>query len=560
MAFGLCPAIKSQQEVVYQMSSLSMRRLIPVCVVVVAALAAAIAPGSASATTDLGEQCSGANPIKGRGSSFQNTLLQKWVVDFNEIGGVPNANPLACGGSQGSGGKPKVEYLSGGSGACLHAWGTEKVETPKFKETAYCGTDEAPNATQKSEMESFKTGGETRSIETIPVAQGAVAVVVHLPEHCKAESEIEVNGKKVKLGRLVFENSTVEGVYAGTIRTWKQLLADQTTGSDKLICRGNTESKEGEEGLDLIKFINEKGKEITVPSGTRATAAQEEEEVIHATVRLDHSGTTHIFKSYIEQINTSPIEMEAYPEEIGSKKTGCGAAKPEESEKWDEVAEACQNQRWPAAAKVVRGTIVGNPGVEARVNQVQSSIGYGDLGSVRESGFFSKKGVGGENVKGTETTVGEKHTEFWAEVQDTATPATSGYAEPATNGDIEKSARSNCDDTVYTNEAGKAFPPANTRELWNGAKAELTEKKYAICGLTYDLLLRQYAFYPELGVESEGKPIATAAHDFLLWAVNNKEEGGSNTTFFNTSDYEALPTVLRTKAEKGIEEVGWKKA
>ena len=409
-------------------------------------------------------------------------------------------------------------------------------------------------------MESFKTGGETKSIETIPVAQGAVAVIVHLPEGCKASSEIETGGKKVKLGRLVFENSTIEGVYAGTIRSWKQLLAHQTTGSDALTCKGGTESKEAEEGLDLIKYVNTSGEEITLPSGTKATAAEEEEEIIHATVRLDHSGTTHIFKSYIEQINTSPIEMEAYPEEIGSKKTGCGAAKPEESEKWDEVAEACQNQRWPAAAKVVRGTIVGNPGVEARVNQVQSSIGYGDLGSVRESEFFSKKGVGGENIKGTETTVGEQHTRFWAEVQNTATPATSGYDEPSTNGDVEKSARSNCDDTVYTNEAGKAFPPANTRELWNGAKAELTEKKYAICGLTYDLLLRQYAFYPELGVESEGKPIATAAHDFLLWAVNNKEEGGSNTTFFNTSDYEALPTVLRTKAEKGIEEVGWKKA
>ena len=548
------------------MSSLSMRRLIPVCVVVVAALAAAIAPGSASATTDLGEQCSGANPIKGRGSSFQNTLLQKWVVDFNEIGGVPNANPLACGGSQGSGAKPKVEYLSGGSGACLHAWGTEKVETPKFKETAYCGTDEAPNATQKSEMESFKKGGEVKSIESIPVAQGAVAVIVHLPEGCKASSEIETGGKKVKLGRLVFDNSTIEGVYAGTIRSWKKLLADQTTGSDAIACKGGTESTQSEEEkekgeeLHIIKYENASGKEVALKIGVKAGPAQEEEEIIHATVRLDHSGTTHIFKSYIEQINTSPIEMEAYPETIGGKATGCGAAKNEELEKWDEVAEACQNQRWPAAAKVVRGTEAGNPGVEKRVNQVQSSIGYGDLGSVRESGYFSKKGVGGENRKGTETKVGEQNTKFWAEVQDTATPSTSGYVEPATNGDVEAPARSNCEGTVYTNEAGKAFPPVNTRELWNGAKAELTEKKYAICGLTYDLLLRQYAYYPELGVESVGKPIATAAHDFLLWAVNSNAEGGSNVTFFSTSDYQPLPATLRVKAEKGIEEVGWKKA
>ncbi len=261
------------------MTFLSIRRVLSACVLSVAATAALVAPGTASATSDLGQQCSGA-AIKGRGSSFQNPILQKWVVDFHEVNGVENKNELACGGTQGSGGKPVVEYLSGGSGACLHAWGTEKVETPKFKETAYCGTDEAPNATQKSEIESFKKGGEAKSIESIPVAQGAVATVVHLPEGCRASSEIETGGKKVKLGRLVFENATLEGVYAGTIRSWKQLLAHQTTGSDALACKGGTESKEGEEGLDLIRYENESGEEVTLPSGTKATAAEEAAEIV----------------------------------------------------------------------------------------------------------------------------------------------------------------------------------------------------------------------------------------------------------------------------------------
>ena len=98
--------------------------------------------------------------------------------------------------------------------------------------------------------------------------------------------------------------------------------------------------------------------------------------------------------------------------------------------------------------------------------------------------------------KGTETKVGSRSTKFWAEVQDTETPEVTGFADPASNGDVEKAANSNCGGTVYTNEAGEKFPPANTREPWNGAKAELVEEKYAICGLTYDLALRQYKYYP----------------------------------------------------------------
>ena len=47
------------------------------------------------------------------------------------------------------------------------------------------------------------------------------------------------------------------------------------------------------------------------------------------------------------------------------------------------MAEACQNQRWPKAAEIVRGTESGNPGVVKRVNEVESSIGYADLAVTR---------------------------------------------------------------------------------------------------------------------------------------------------------------------------------
>ena len=183
-----------------------------------------------------------------------------------------------------------------------------------------------------------------------------MAIIVHLPTGCLAESEIEKGGVKYRLGRLVLDDTSIEGVYAGTIKTWKQLLANQAAegsnaGSDKLKCK----------------------------------LASEEEKRIVPVVRLDHSGTTHIFKSFLLQVDTNPLKMEEYPEIIGGKNTGCGKAiGAGEEEKWSEVSEACQNQRWPEEAEVERGTESGNPGVVKRVDEVESSIGYADLAVARE--------------------------------------------------------------------------------------------------------------------------------------------------------------------------------
>jgi len=515
------------------MMSFSGRRVILACILAVASLVAVVAPGSASAASDLNKQCEGTN-IKGHGSSFQAPILVKWAVDFNKVGGVANKNAKACGGSQGSKGEPKVEYLhegaNSGSGACLHGMGAESKEAVKFAEFPYCGTDEAPNPQQKKEIEEHKSlveGSEPEALETIPVVQGAVAVIVHLPNGCLASSEVKVGTEIKKLGRLVLDNKTVEGVYKGSIKTWNELLANQE--------KEGTSANKGA-GKDAIKCENE----------------EEKNKTITPVVRLDHSGTTHIFKSYLEQVNsTEEIEMETYPEEIGGKKTGCGAELKEAPEKWSEVAEACQNQRWPTAAHIVRGTESGNPGVVKRVNEVASSIGYADLAVAREFKFFSSKSEGGgENASG------EQQPKFWAEVQDTKNVETKGFSDPSTDGDTEALANSHCKVTKYTEVAGKKFPPASTRDPWNEAKAELVEKEYNICGLTYDLSFRQYGFFPGLEEATLGKGEATTVHDFLLWALNTKTNGGG--ALVKESDYEKLPSNIIEEAEDGVEELGWK--
>ena len=50
-----------------------------------------------------------------------------------------------------------------------------------------------------------------------------------------------------------------------------------------------------------------------------------------------------------------------------------------------------------------------------------------------------------------------------------------------------------------------------------GAKAELVETKYAICGLTYDLALRQYKYYPGTTKEE-----ATTVEELLALGAERK--------------------------------------
>jgi ABC-type phosphate transport system substrate-binding protein len=503
------------------MTSFSARRL-AACVVSVAAVASVAIPATASAAkkpvTDLGTQCSGVN-IAGRGSTFQNPAQLVWNPGFNK-----NTSTVGCSGTQGSKGTPKAEYKQGGansgSGSCIRAFGAEK-EAPLWSEFSYCGTDEAPNATQKAEMESHKVGGEEKSIESIPVAQGALAVIVHLPAGCLASSEVEQKGKTSKLGRFAFDHTTVEGIYRGTITTWKQAIeAQKGDGKDVITCK----------------------------------VASEAEDTITPVVRLDSSGTTHIFKTYLSLVNGAKFTAEAFAEEIGGKKTGCGSALPAEEKAWAEVAQGCQNQRWPAAAHVLRASEAGNPGVVKGVASTPSSIGYADLAVAREYGFFSKKGEGGENKKGSATKQGEQNTRFWIELQNSAPSTTVTFSDPSSKGDVENVASSNCKKTVYTNEAGKAFPPANTRELWNAAKAELTEADYSICGLTYDLAVREYKPYlTGIGTEAEQKSRATTVANYLAYEVSSKGGGKE----LKNHDYEGLPAQVRKEAEAGIAEIGY---
>lgn len=465
------------------MRFLSARRLVPVCAVSAAAVAALAVPGAASAS--IGAQCSGSN-IEAQGASTQKLAQQTvWNPTFNT-----SPAKTACNGTQGSLAKPTVKYNSTGSGAGLKAFGAEGA-TPDYKDNAFVGTDEAPDATQKAEIEAHAVGAEAQSLETIPVEQVAIAVIVHLPDGCKAENEAGVSAYK---GRLALNDKTIEGIYRGTINKWSEIK----DAGDKLTCTG--------------------GK------------AEEETEITRI-VRKDQSGTTHIFKTFLAAINKTSFTAEAFP-------TGCPAPLGEESKTWGEMAQGCENQRWPTAAKVVHAAAEGGGAVAKEVEKVAGSISYVNLADARANKAFTP-GVGGKGKA-----------KFWAVVQNKTGAEPFTYADPSSNKDVEKLGNANCAKTVYTDGVTE-FPPASTRALWDKAQAALNQEKYPLCGLTYDLALRQYSKYGG-GLETSLAE-ATTVENFLLYAVTSSKEGGS--FFLKNHDYEKLPANVRKLSEKGIKEI-----
>lgn len=391
-------------------------------------------------TTGVAEQCSGAN-ITAQGSSLQKVLQQQvWTTAFHT-----SSDSLACSGTQGDGLKPTVAYAATGSGAGLRSWGAAnktKEELAYGTTNAFIGTDEPPNEIQIGEIESHESKyfSSTETLESIPVAQESVAIIMHLPTGCTATSTVAE-------GRLVVNDTVLQGIFAGTVKTWGEL-----TGSA--------------DGGDAI-------------TGTGCAS-----DPITPVVREDQSGTTHILKRYLNLINAVPLAIEG-----GVSRT------------WGELSEASRNTEWPKAAGVLRTTAEGGGEEAAKVAATPGSIGYVNLAEARENTAFVPPS-GGANRSTFWAEVENGHKGTGSKTKNT-------YQDPATNRDETAKASANCAKTTYTN-GEEPFPPATVRSAWNAVttSVQLKEKTYALCGLTYDLAFTNYAHVPS-ATEAEATTVRT---------------------------------------------------
>jgi ABC-type phosphate transport system substrate-binding protein len=456
------------------MRHFSARRLVPTGIIAAAGVAALMAPGAASAS--LGTQCSGSS-IGGQGSSLQKLAQELWAPNFNT-----STEKHACNGTQGTKGTPTISYNPSGSGAGLKSWGVGKLEH-KFEATnAFVGTDEAPNPTAKKEIEENELTLQPKALLTIPVLQAAVAVIVHLPSGCTATS---TSNK----GHLVLDNSTLEGIWRGSITNW-------------------TEIKDGGDTL----------------TGTCSGS------ITHV-VRLDGSGTTHIYKKYL-----GLISKVAFPTtNVKGESTG--------SKTWNEIAEGTENQSWPTADAVVRPEKTGNGPVVAKVAETPGSIAYANLADARaNSAFVPPAG-------------GPKTSVFWTPIQNKS-GETVTYADPASNKEVAALKESNCAKTEYT-DGENPFPPENAQASWFQVTTKTSEPKYTICGLTFDLALTTYGVFPGTSLEE-----ATTANNYLQFVTStkkeklgNKENGGQG--LIKLHDYEPLTGTVLKEAQKGSALVGF---
>ncbi len=215
---------------------------------------------------------------------------------------------------------------------------------------------------------------------------------------------------------------------------------------------------------------------------------------------------------------------------------------------WVEIQEGCENQRWPAAAKVLRPTKTGNPGVTEEVNAVASSIGYADLAVAREKKHFSAP-EGGEGKA-----------EFWTLVSNTkngTAKAKETFQDPSTNGPEEKPGNSNCKSTKFVNKLGEKFPPEEARDDWSKVKGQYDGVTYGICGITYELAFRQYdPFEAEVegGVtKEESLAKAETVRDYLLFVLSSTTGGGGKEA--ENQDYAALPAAVKEIGEDAAQEI-----
>lgn len=168
--------------------------------------------------------------IKGQGSSLQRVAQQEtWTTGY-------------ISGGCGTGTNFKPEYTSSSSGTGMSSWGS--TGGSNLREFAYIGTDDGPNPTQISNMQSAAGAGS--NLVVVPVAQTAIAIMVHLPATCTLTN---------------ITNEALEAAFSGAAKTWSEVGA---TGAG---CSG------------------EAGKLTRV-------------------VRKDASGTTYQFKNYLAAIDT----------------------------------------------------------------------------------------------------------------------------------------------------------------------------------------------------------------------------------------------------------------
>lgn len=478
------------------------------------AMAAMAALGlSSQASADFSSaKCAGAN-INANGASFAKGAQEVFNFSFK--------NNYCVGSGL------NVTYNADGSGA--------GIKTAQLRNNAsrFSGTDDPPSPGQVALMNSggVEVGGKVETADAIPtndgkihvypIAAGAIAPLVNLPEGCSPEplpdqyrtvSTANTNASTKGILRVRFTKKKFEKIWAG---------AENTKWSDAL------------------------------PLGSQSGAC---DVPIIRVVRFDNSGTTFGFKDYLRTIEGArgwTTTYETGPSQEGNRawpnaefgtggQCGATAAPGKLADDVDFLTSACAN---------------GNGELVKKVVSTEGSIGYSDIATARNNSTSFA-------VNAALTTA--PTTPYWTQVQNGSVAvgspqeeAGNGFTEPtfdevngfkttAASNPTQKGA--NClSPGIFQNTPGTSFGS------WSQTSGVNASTGYGICTLTYALVFDDNAAVFGNTPEEEAK--ARTVKDYQESIVSPT---GQAQLF--AADYAPVPASLISLSRTAVAEIGWNKA
>ncbi len=390
--------------------------------------------------------------ITGSGSSLQK-VAQENVFTADFLSTLCTTTPLVKYTKTSSG--PALEEFGNVTGALLPTKSGNAVALD-----GYVGSDDPPQPVQVNTADAAAGGGDQAEL-TIPVAEAPVALLLHPPSGCAVEAAPNIS------------NSALDTLWKGEYASWDA-------------------------------FLTAAGVTHNAGCGAAPTLL----------VRFDNSGTSYVFKSYLNQIDAGT--WSAYANDFNS---------------------------WPSGSHVESSIATkGGSGEAATVSSTAGAVGYAAASDSHAGGFAPWSG--GATV-------------FWGKVQNNGTnPSGATYADPA-NG-----SNGNCPTSVTPTGAPTA--PGN----WYGvlssnpniaAATGFSAGQYSLCGLTYDLAWADYAKIGAMGQaalyggsSSAATAIGNATADFLTYVTGPGQSALATAGQY----YSSLPTGVQKVAQETVSLIG----
>lgn len=506
-----------------------MRSARPVALAALAATALTLSlTGSAQASFSTPE-CTGSQ-IKGAGASFQGTaqnslwrptsLFTYCQSDFS----VTPASPTAL----------VNTYDTPGSGAGITA---VKTRNAAYR---YAGSDDPLSDT---DIAAINAGDATSTaddakIRSIPVAVGAVGVVVNVPNLAAGgvagagapclipDAQLDTPGTP-NTARLKLTQDQVEKIFRGVDTKWADLVPNITA---------NPSDSGGVNDTFCKNFP------------------------LRRAVRFDSSGTTYILKDFLRTVNGSTVSGSLTWRDLASTNELLNRSWPGNATlpafDYNQDGDTADAGEAAGASQTVNAGANGGGALRGLVASTDGAIGYLALSDAR--------GGGGTFTR----TSGTTDDTYWAPIgksgQDKTTPTDytdpnvkpNGYLSTATTA-ADKG--SNCATTTVSGvpAGGSAADGTDaTTKAWAGASVANTGD-YAICGLTYVLAFDDYKGAYSLTQagysDATEEPRARTVKDYLTAILKyGQDQDADPAKTLSGNDYSPLPASLLTISKAAV--------